>query len=142
MVRSRPYRLVAFFLASMMLLTSFTYSLDVHYCQGQFMGMSLIGATKSCHTQDRKCAMHQNTEATEAEKKNCCQNEHVVIEDIVEDYCTAIVPSLSDLQFVVAFIATSNGLAIASDTSPKVAVYRPPPLLRNNYQILYQSYLL
>ena len=75
-------------MALLMMLSSTGFSMDIHYCQDQLKGVSLLvklnPVTKSknapCHKMKKSCH-HKNDNLNQTDKDNCCHNETVVIEN-------------------------------------------------------------
>jgi hypothetical protein len=79
------HRISAMFMATLMLLSTIGFSMDIHFCQGNIAGIRTLGQTDGCCNQQShndktntriKCADKSNS----IDKKgNCCHNEHLVI---------------------------------------------------------------
>ncbi len=150
MTRSLSHRIAAISMALLMLLSSTGFSMDLHYCQDNLKGISLIGKAKSCH--DRQAAppchktkktCHHTKAKSQTEKDNCCHNETVVIEKTDLDATATQIATVQDIQldFVAAFVAVYIlNYNVQADYQPYVQ-YKPP-LPDRDVQVLYQTFLI
>lgn len=151
MTRSLSHRITAISMALLMLLSSTGFSMDLHYCQDQLKGISLIGKAKSCHDKQatppchktKKTCHHINDNLNQTEKDNCCHNETVVIEKTDLDATATQIATVQDIQleFVAAFVAVYVlNIDAQADFQP-YAQYKPP-LPDRDIQVLYQTFLI
>ena len=56
------YRLLAFFMAALMFLTSAGFLVDFHYCQGELKSFNFFGKAPNCHemAMSGSCAHHKD----------------------------------------------------------------------------------
>lgn len=135
------YRVLSLSLACLMLLTSFDYSVNLHYCQDHFAGISFSDDAKSCSSKTSSCSSMKKM-SSEEEDPNCCKNKKVHIDDLDEDYTSPLMADLVDqsidlisaIDFPVVY--TNFGKQVISYTS-----YRPPPP-DIDYQVQYQVFLI
>ena len=139
---SNLYRILSFSLACLMLLTSFDYSVNLHYCQDNFVGLSFSDVAKSCSSKTSSCASMKKMSTSE-EDPNCCKNKKVHIDDLGEDYTSPMMVELVDqtldLNAIIDIsVLTYNnyGKQVISYTS-----YRPPPP-DIDFQVQYQVFLI
>ncbi len=138
------YKIVAVFLAFIMLCTSATYSVDLHFCKGELKSFSLFGKAKPCYEKKVHCPHHAAKAATAAHSR-CCNNETIVISDLDIDYH---VPSSIHMPACALFITPrafdpSKSLmpGDATFTNSSHVHYRPP-LPKEDLWILYQTLLI
>ena len=135
------YRILSFSLACLMLLTSFDYSVNLHYCQDSFAGITFSNNAKSCSSKTAPCSSMKNITA-EDEDPNCCKNKKVHIDDLDEEYTSPTIVDFVDQPLNLNGIFDINVLTsnfrkqVISYTS-----YRPPPL-DIDYQVQYQVFLI
>ena len=152
MAKKNSYRICALLMAFLMFFTSSSYSIDLHFCQGQLKSFSLIGKAKSCHEMAKMAKCHQSkktcTQKSASSKqiednKGCCNNE------------TLLLTPNTDFDKILANEVTSQKQETTSAAIPystyeyslKYSVFysllnRPPPLLNKDVLILIQSFLL
>lgn len=141
MNNKRSYRVISFALACLMLLTSFDYSVNLHYCQDNFAGISFTDDAKSCSNKASSCSSMKNV-SSDKEDPNCCKNKKVHIDDLDEDYTSPMMVDLVDLSLDllanidIPVLYTNYEKQVISYTS-----YRPPPP-DIDYQAQYQVFLI
>ena len=145
MATKRFHRITSSLLAGLMFLTSTGFSLDVHFCQGQFKNLSLFGearschealAPPSCHAEQPDAHVHLQTGEPE---RDCCENKQ--LEFSPDDTERVLVEILQPgrVPFLTAFIAVPFN-PLATERIPHLH-YRPPPLDRD-LVVLVQSFLI
>lgn len=137
MIRIRTHRRFSFLLIGAIVLSSLHYSVNVHYCNGTFAGISLIDSDKSCEMTS-PCRM----KAADDESKNCCENEKVYVDDLDVDYIVSTAVIQIDIQDVF-----HKPQALSLELSPYTTLYEwygyhPPPPLDLDVQILFQTFLI
>ena len=140
---NRIYRLTSLALAGLMFVTSMSYSVDLHYCQGALMGFSLLGTTKSCHEVKNSCSRHSEEAMTAEEESNCCSNSHINIDNLDEDFTTPQLVEFSndDIGFLVAYCQIFVQETLSNKDVVKYRRYKPP-LPDEDILILNQRFLL
>ena len=136
-------------LVLMILVSSMSYSVDFHYCQGQLKSFSLIGKAKNCHEMAAKkstCKHHKANEdslASDSVDKKCCNNETVYFESDLDKQIVSFDFIDIDLsQFESAFSSTvsSNYVEFFKQDAPYL--YYKPPLIRKDIPVLFETFLI
>lgn len=107
---------IALVLVSLMALTSVSYTVNLHYCQGQLRAFNLFGKAKTCH-QIAKVCPHHSTQEIDVDENDCCSDESVIIESLDEDYSysgSTVLPIV-----VHAFAAAFSSISSAPIHAPK-----------------------
>lgn len=140
-VRS-TYRLLSIALASLILLTSFDYSVYLHYCQDSFAGISLRDNIKSCTSKTSSCSAMKKAASSE-EGKNCCKNKKFQIDNIEKDFTSPSFFDYVDIDFDED--VSKNDRISLCDYEQKefntFSTYRPPPP-DIDYQVRYQVFII
>ena len=150
MIFSKISKFCAPLLALMVLVSSLSYNIDFHYCQGQLKSFSLFGKAKNCHEMASKMAScHHHKEKSDdssscsEEDNNCCNNETVHFEsDFDEKFLNIDYLNLISQLFVVASKSSSF-----DDLFDKIKEVTPfahykPPLIQKDIPVLFESFLL
>jgi len=150
MLINKISKFIAPALALMVLVSSMSYTIDFHYCQGQLKSFSLFGKAKNCHEMASKMAScHHKKQVDEMSKtcsegdNNCCNNKTVYFEsDFDEQIINFDYLSLESLSFAVAFEHSSfdDLFEVIKDVIP-FAHYKPP-LIRKDIPVLFETFLL
>ncbi len=154
MQTNHTYRFVALFMASLMLLTSVGFTLDMHYCQDQLRSTSLFGKADSCYEMAginpvEKCSFNQmkeeQHEGQSINKKDCCHNKTLHFQSDQNQEAKAIVDfeiASQTQQFIAAYIAVFHTPSILIQSNqPSFADYSPP-IISKDYSVLFQSFLI
>ena len=130
-------------MALMLLISSTGWTMNLHFCQNQFSGVSLTGPTKSCHdaSTKRSCNNAQK-DFSQEEKDNCCENQQVRVEADDNDRYVSFDTYADDLtdDYVVQR-TTPQTIDISSYHSAIPTKYRPPPL-EKDVRVLTQVFRL
>ena len=92
------YRILSLALSCLLLLTAFDYSVNVHYCQDAFAGISFNDVVKSCASKASSCSSMKKISLDE-EDPNCCKNKKFHIDDLDEDFTSPMIVDFVDLTF-------------------------------------------
>ena len=138
----------------MMLTTSVGFSIDMHYCQGQFKNLSFIGEAQTCHDMAEKmesnhcakkqkpCHQKESPSCSEKEEHDGCCDSNTILVQLDEDYVQSNVLVLEQDQyhFLVAFCST---YLVLEDISSILIHYQnyKPPLLDKDIHVLTQTFL-
>lgn len=147
-----PYRIIALILALLMLSTSVSFALDVHYCGGQLKSVGFFTSAKAC-SGEMKTATGPSCRHTDGsihtaqaslQQKKCCQNRTLHVESAQDRITQSNDLALSKplQQFVAAFVQAFFNIHVDSAfQSVPFAQYRPP-LIPRDIPVLIQSFLL
>ena len=99
-----------------MLITSFGYSVDLHFCKDQLKSLSIIGEAKSCHEKMTKCPRHTQFNTQNDDGNDCCSNKTIQIEDLDEDFTFTSLDLTKNnhLEIPSAFAPSLGSMAIAN----------------------------
>jgi len=127
----------------MILLSSVGLAKTIHLCMGMEME-SAIGfstTTIDCGMAKKKADCHSNADSTSKDEADCCDEEFELLVLDQELQKSTLHLDYSP-EFVVSLIYTFLGISIfPSETNENYTDY-PPPVLRQNLQVLHQSFLI
>ncbi|NNL92629.1 MAG: hypothetical protein HKO66_10380 [Saprospiraceae bacterium] len=127
----------------MMLFTSFSYSIDVHYCQGDIKSISLFGEAQSCHTPKKKCPHHQKLNLESNKASDCCSNESFEITNLDEDFTAAYLQDFFDLQLDLVYFSNIDFTSKSIYNTPtKSTVKTSVPIPPLDIYVLLERFLL
>ncbi len=151
---NRTYqRIIALTLAFLMLVTSVSFAVDMHYCNGELKSVSFFGKAKTCHEKvvtNKKiaCPHHQKMQAAsnnsdEMNENDCCENKTTIIQadddQVNSHYPVPTTPQLQ--QFVIAYILAFHAQITTDKQSIQEISYLSPLLSRDIY-VLSEAFLL
>lgn len=148
MIFSKVSKFYSLVMALMVLVSSNSYTIDFHYCQGQLKSFSIYGKAKNCHELASKMAScHHNKQKPDDSvfcsegDNNCCNNEIVYFESDFDEKIPNI-DYLNSQHYVVAFKNSSfNDLFNEFKEDVPFAHYKPP-LIQKDIPVLFESFLL
>lgn len=150
---NRTYqRIIALTLALLMLMTSVSFAVDMHYCKGELKSVSLFGKAKTCHEkaveQDKPTCPHhqkmqQQSNDDEMDKNNCCENKTTIIQaDDDRTKSNLVTPTFQQLQqFAIAYVLAFHAKITTDKQSIQEFSYQSPIISRDIY-VLSETFLL
>lgn len=75
MKTAKFFKIISLFMAMMIFVSSLGYSLDIHYCGGEFFEFSFVGDITECKGKD-----HFDVDKEKFTKKGCCDLDHFQVE--------------------------------------------------------------
>lgn len=151
---SQSYKFIAFLLAFLMLISSAGFSLDLHYCQGNFKNLAFFKEAKSCHELAKKstsahCKKMQtpcskkdsSTTGVECEK-SCCSRNTILVEAETNILSAKIITAdYFSAYFMIAFVYSFVPSNTSTEYLNKYLLYKPPPQDKD-LSVLFQTFLI
>jgi len=128
-------KIASFLLAFLLLFSTFSFTVEKHYCGDVLVNVSFTGQTECC-------AMNMDV-ITSIKKKNCCKKEIQKIEGQDQLQFNKIEKITGSKQlYVTAFLVSYNDLS--NKNKPKNYFYKDffTPDIWLDYQVLYQTFLI
>ena len=152
---NRTYqRIIPLTLAFLMLMSSVSFAVDMHYCNGQLKSVSLFGKAKTCHekaitNEKPTCPHHQkmqeqsNSNGDEIVKNDCCENKTTIIQaDDDRAKSDLAISTIQQLQsFAIAYVLTFHSKITTDKQSIQDISYYPPIISKDIY-VLSEAFLL
>lgn len=127
----------------MILLSSVGLAKTIHLCMGTEME-SAIGFSTShieCEMTIKRSDCHSKKEASSHKEKDCCAEEFELIILDQDTQKSSLALDYSP-EFVISLVYTFFGVSIFSAGTEQNYSNYPPPILRQDLQILHQSLLI
>jgi len=131
-----------------MLFSNMGFTLASHYCRGQLVKTELVHGTanKGCCLAKMEQAAPKDCKSPSmqqpVDKKGCCQNTYQNL-DIDDDFSAKQVLAKANTQLISVFIYVYFQLnRFQAETDNNTFSYYSPPLLEQDAQVLYQTFLL
>lgn len=129
-------KISSFILAFLVLFSTFSFTVEKHYCGDFLVDVSFVGETDAC-------GMDMDKVAATMVKKDCCKDELHKVDGQDELQSNKIEKiSLEKEQFLTAFVISYRDLFIVNESKKNFYSNFSPPNLHQNYQVLYQSFLI
>ncbi len=127
-------KISSFSLSLLVLFSTFSFTVEAHYCGEFLMDISYLGDAGGCGME---------LEESIAVKKNCCKDEVHQIDGQDELYKASVDDfNFSKQQFFVSFYISYNDLFIKNESKKTCYKDFSPPDTPEDYQILYQTFLI
>ncbi len=145
MRRSFAYKSIAIVLANLLLVSSLSYSINLHLCQDSIKHLSLFGPAERCSELETTISCHHhpdhdNTDGS-VEQKKCCADQSLLVET---DHEYSVSQALQDLATISAAVDIStksyDDLIDWNDHSAFLC-YKPPRLIFD-LPVLLQEFLI
>lgn len=122
-------------LSFLVLFSTFSFTVDTHYCGDFLVDISVLGETDGCGMQMDNSAV--------LKKKNCCKDEVHNIEGQKELQVQKVTElSSEDQQFLASFLFTYKDVFVKSTSNNNFYKDSSPPDIPIDYQVLYQTFLI
>lgn len=154
MIIQRTYRYFALIMAFLMLFSSTSFAIDMHYCGGELKSINLFRKAKTCHELSgdsekpmKDCPHHKKMMVDKKacpEDKGCCSNKTVQLESDQDHKVQAndILISKQLKQFVIAYVAVFIETDYRLEREVANFAYYRPPLIQKDIPVLNQAFLL
>ena len=127
-------KISAFLMATVVLLSTMSFTVSMHYCQGELVDTAIFQKAHSC-------GMEMNM-SDEMKKKGCCDDKEIHIEG--QDELKLPVADMNfDVQaFVIAFVHSNNKLLHTTEDRKNAFFDYPPPFIVRQIFKLDETYLI
>lgn len=126
-------------LSGLVLLTSMSFGVNFHYCQGKVKSFALFSEAKACdHKTVAACPMHQ----TMQDERDCCDDESKIVQGQEHQIAIAkdVVKDLAPVAFEAPVFENVILLSFENATPHKFQNLKPP-LIGKHLRVLVQSFL-
>ncbi len=125
-------------MAFVVLFSTMSFTINMHYCGGTLVETAIFHKAKGCGMEMDK----PSSEGCSITKKNCCNDEQLVIAGQDELQLTVDMMSLEQQVFLTSFVYTYISLFDSLDKNLNYyQEYKPPLVTRQIYKIV-ETYLI
>ena len=134
------HKILAINMAFVVLMTTMSFTVNMHYCGKVLVDYSVFNAAKTCGMEKMQPAF--NCELAPIAKKSCCSNKQLIVEG-QDDLKKSFYTLSFEQQFFVAIFSQSyiNLFKEKAATAILFADY-PPPFLKQDILVLHQIFLI
>ena len=132
------HKIMSFAMAFVVFFSTMSFTVNMHYCGDTLVETAVFHKAKGCGMEMQK----PSAEGCAITKKNCCNDEQLVVDG--QDELQLQVDSVSFEQhlFIASFVYTYvNGFEGLDKTITSYEVYKPPLVIRQLYK-LDETYLI
>ena len=131
---------MAVFMAAVVFMTTMSFTVDMHYCGDTLVDFSFIQSAKTCGME--KVQATKGCEKSMLSEKSCCSDEQMVKQgqdDLKTSFDTL---SFEQQTFIAAF--TYSYIKLFEGTASTDVSYKdyPPPFVKQDVQVLHQTFLI
>ncbi|MCG1035897.1 HYC_CC_PP family protein [Polaribacter sargassicola] len=128
-------KILSFLLALFVLFSTFSFTVEKHYCGDFLVDVSFTGETDACGMSVDK--------TTTTIKASCCKDEIHKVEGQTQLQVNKVDKiTFEKEQFLTAFVISYRDLFITNKSNKYFYSNFSPPDLHQDYQVLYQSFLI
>ncbi|TXE07393.1 hypothetical protein ES711_11540 [Gelidibacter salicanalis] len=134
------HKSMAFFMASVVLMTTSSFAVDVHYCGDTLVDFSFMQQVETCGME--KAPVSTSCENPDLAVKSCCTDKQIVKEgqdDLKVSFDTL---TLEQYLFVASFTYSYINLFEGTESNSIPFVDYAPPFIERDVQVLHQTYLI
>jgi len=125
-------------LATIVLLSTFSYSVSKHYCLNRLVDTSFLTKAESCTPVNSAIDDCESFKAV----KSCCDNEHILVEGLDNFHFEKYVQLEFDVDYSYSpQIFDFKKIILVAKRKTLYFSYKPPPFYKSIYQ-LNESYLI
>ena len=134
------HRSMALFMALVVLMTTTSFAMDMHYCGDTLVDYSFTQQAKSCGME--KVISTSDCETPTISQKSCCSDKQLVKEstDNFKVSWDQITPAQQ--WFISSLIYSYSNLSISTSTNSVTYADYSPPFIRQDVQVLHQTFLI
>ena len=137
-MKSFIHKFMSFFMAVVVLLTTMSFNVDMHYCGDLLVDFSIVEQVKSCGMENVKTDCN-NLDITQ---KSCCRDTQLIVEG-AEDMKVSFEQLSFDQQlFIISFTYSYLNLFNGIDANTISFEDYAPPFVKQDVQVLYQIFLI
>lgn len=138
-MKSFFHKIASFTMALIVLFSTFSFTVEQHYCGDILVDYSLFGKAESCGMDIQK---NMHSEQSDLSKKDCCNDEVLSIDGQDDLKLSFEQLSFEQLQFVTTIIYSYINLYEGLPENIVPFSDYPPPVLVKDIQILDQTFLI
>ncbi len=131
--------ITSIFLAFIVLFTTMSFTVNMHYCGDTLVDTAIFQKVKTCGMNMQKAISTSECAIT---KKNCCNNEQIVVDGQDELQLSIDTLTFDQQLFIASFVYTYINLFEGLDKKPIPFNDYSPPLIVKDIHILDEVYII
>ncbi|SRX75317.1 HYC_CC_PP family protein [Aequorivita antarctica] len=139
-MKSLIHKTIAVFMAGVVLFTTMSFAVDMHYCGDTLVDFSFIQQVGSCGMEEMPTVA--NCENSSITEKSCCKDQQLIKQG--KDDLKISFEQLSLQQQIFVASLSYSYISIFEGTESNVVpfVAYPPPFIERDVQVLHQTFLI
>ena len=131
-------KIVSIAMVFVVLFSTLSFTVNMHYCGDTLVETAVFRKAKGCGMEMQK----PSTEGCAITKKNCCNDEQIVVDGQDELQLQIDKISFEQELFIVSFIQTYSNLFDISEEKETTFLEYPPPVIVRRLYMLDETYLI
>jgi len=127
-------------MAAVVLITTMSFTVDMHYCGDTLVDFSFTQQVKTCGME--KARSTSSCENPTLSEKSCCLDKQLVKEGQDDLKISLDQLSLEQQAFVASFTYSYLSLFEGTESKQVPFVDYPPPFVKRDVQVLHQTFLI
>ncbi len=134
------YKILSFSLALIVLLSSFSFTVNKHICGGKVSSVSLFVNADNCGMDMLVCKNENSKKQTSIKKESCCKDVSELIQgNDNNQQAQQFHLNIPQMEFLTAYVYTFIAKFQETTTVSSIIMYKPP-LVYKNIQTLFQVF--
>lgn len=134
------HKSMAVLMAAVVLMTTMSFTVDMHYCGDSLVDFSFVQKAKSCGMENAQATT--SCERPSPTEKSCCSDKQVVKEGNDDLKISLDQLTLAQQVFVVSFTYAYSSLFEGTQSEETPFLDNSPPFIRRDLQVLHQTFLI
>ncbi len=134
------HKSLAVFMAGVVLFTTMSFAVDVHFCGETLVDYSFFQKVDTCGMED--ISETSTCESPTLSEKTCCKDQQFLKQGQEDLKLSMEKLSLGQQIFVASFTYSYIGLFEATQSTAVPFVAYPPPFIERDLQVLHQTFLI
>lgn len=139
-MKSLVHKSLAVFMAGVVLFTTMSFAVSMHYCGDTLVDFSFIQKAKTCGME--KTPNVSNCENSSITEKSCCSDQQLIKQGKEDLKISFDQLSFQQQIFVASFAYSYINLFEVTQASKASFVPYPPPFIERDLQVLHQTFLI
>ncbi len=139
-MKQLSHKIMASFMAVVVLVTTTSFTINMHYCGDDLVDFSFVRQVKTCGMEKGQTTL--GCQKLDAKKKSCCSDKQLVVEGQDDFKSTLSILNFEQQVFVASFVYSYLSLFQGIESLKVPFVDYPPPFLEKNVQVLHQTFLI
>jgi len=134
------HKSMALFMAAVVLMTTMSFTVDMHYCGDSLVDFSFVQKVKTCGME--KAQAQTSCENPTLSKKSCCTDKQILKEGQNDLKVSFDQLNLEQQVFVASFTYAYLNIFEGTESLDAPFFDYPPPFVKRDVQVLHQTFLI